>query len=70
MTFNFEEVIHILHFLELIKFILQFYFTSSDQSEMVEWLKIKSLMRNHLYPRFKTVTKTFLENVQQKSGTC
>ena len=32
--------------------------------------KCKSLMRFHLYPRLKIVTKTFLKKVQHKSTTC
>ena len=67
ITFNFEEVVHMLHFLKLIKFTILFYFASFNQSEMVDWLKRKSLMRYHVYPRLKTVTKTFLEKVQRKS---
>ena len=57
-TFNFEEVAHMLHFLKLIKFAVLFYFASSDQSEMVDWLKSKYLTRYHVYPRLKTVCKT------------
>ena len=45
-----------------------FYFESSDQSEMVDWLKSKS-NEISLYPRLRTVTKTFLEKVQHKSST-
>ena len=55
--------------LKLIKFTVMFYFASSDQSEMVRWLKSKSLTRYHVYPRLKTVAKTFLDKVQHKSIT-
>ena len=58
-----------LHFLELIKFTDFFYFESSDQSEMVDLLNSMFLTRYHVYPRLKTVTKTFLEKVQRKSAT-
>ena len=59
-----------LHFLKLIKFTVLFYFASSDQFKMVDWLKIKSLTRYYVYPRLKTVTKNFLEKVQHKSTRC
>ena len=52
------------------KFTVFFYFVYSDQSEMVDWLKSKPLTSNHVYPKLKTVTKTFLEKVQRKSTTC
>ena len=58
-----------LHFLKLIKFTDFFYFESSDQSEMVDLLNSMYLTRYHVYPRLKTVTKTFLEKVQRKSAT-
>ena len=61
--FNFEDVVYMLHFLKLIKFTVLFYFASSDQSQIVDWLKRKSLTRYRVYPRLKTVTKTFLEEV-------
>ena len=57
-------------FLKLIKFNLLFYFASSDQSEMVEWLKSKSLTKYHVYSKWETITNIFLENVQHKSVTC
>ena len=59
-----------LHCLKLIKFTVLFYFASSDQFEMVDWLKSKSLMRYYVYRRLKTVTKNFLEKVQPKSTRC
>ena len=58
-----KRVQHTFNFLKLIKFTVLFYFVSSDQSEMVDWLKSKSLTRCQVYPRLKTVTKTFLEKV-------
>ena len=67
MTFSFEEVVLMLHFLKLIRFTVLLYFASFLESEMVDWLKSKSLTRYHGYPRLKTVTKTFLEKVQHKS---
>ena len=39
-----------MHFLKLIEFTVLFYFVSSDQSEMVGWLKSKSLTRYHVIP--------------------
>ena len=71
ITFNFQDILHMLHFLKLIKFTVLFYYTSSDQSEMVDWLKSKSLTRYLIYHEImKTVTKTFLEKLQYKSTTC
>ena len=61
--------VHMLNFLKLIKFTALFHFSSSDQSEMVDWLK-RFLTRSHINPRLKTVTKTFLKKVQHKSTTC
>ena len=40
-----------MHFLKLIEFTVLFYFVSSDQSEMIGWLKSKSLTRYHVHPR-------------------
>ena len=36
ITFNFEEVVYMLHFLKLIKFTVLFCFASSDQSEIFD----------------------------------
>ena len=47
---------------------LLFYLTSSDQSEMADWLKSKSLTTYQVYPRLKTVTKTFLDKAQHESS--
>ena len=58
IRFNSEDVVHMLHFLKLIKFTVLFYFASSDQSEMVVWLKSKSLKRYQINLWLKTVTKT------------
>ena len=38
MQINLKDVVHMLHFLKLINFMLLFYFPSSDQSKMVDWL--------------------------------
>ena len=67
---NFEEVVHMLHFLKLIKFTVLFRFASSNQSETVDSLTSNSLPRYHENPRLKAVTKTFLEKVQHKSTKC
>ena len=60
-----------LNFLKLIKFIVLFYYTSSDQSKVVDLLKSKSLTRYHVHHEImKTVTKTSPEKLQYKSETC
>ena len=38
------DVVHMLYFLKLINFMLLFYFPSSDQSNMIDWLWSKSLV--------------------------
>ena len=62
------KVQHSFNFFKLVKFTALFYLTSCDQSEMVDWLKSKSLTTYQVYPRFKTITKTFLEKVQHESS--
>ena len=57
-----------LHFLKLIKYTVLLYFESSDLSaEMVGGLKRKSLTKCRVYPRLKTISKTFLEKLPHKS---
>ena len=34
-----EDVVQMVHFSKLIKFTVLFYFASSDQSEMIDWLE-------------------------------
>ena len=63
-TFNFEEVVHMLHSLKLIKVIFLFYFVSSDLSEMVDWLKSKT-QRDIMYV---LCWKQWLKPCQKKSN--
>ena len=53
-----------------LNFMVLFCFTSSDKSEIADWLQSKSLARYRAYPRLKIVIKTFLEKVQHKRATC
>ena len=57
ITFNFEDFVQMLQFLKLIKFTVLFYFAPSDQFDMVDWLKSKSLARYHVYPRLKQLLR-------------